>query len=524
MSLVVPHSVGIVGAGLSGLAAAMYLRHAGCRDIAVYEKADDLGGTWRDNRYPGLYCDAPARMYCYSFAPNSTSPTLFADAKNIHRYLSDTARTFGVSDLIQYRAEVTGADWHDGAWTLTLADGSTRRHDAVVLATGYLHHPTLPTIAGMGDFAGRSFHSARWPEGLDVSGLRVGVIGAGSTGVQIVTALSESGTRVVHFQRTPQWIIPFPNLRYSRRSVELHKRVPAIARRRHSRYTKLFVPLGNAARYDGVMRKLFKLAAHHGLRTVRDRDLRKRLTPDYEILCKRTILSGGYYRAIQRPNAALITDRIERIVNRGIITGDGVLHELDVIVYATGFDAHAYMRPMNVRGIDGESLDEAWSNGARAHRSVMVPGFPNLFLTTGPYSPLANSSIATVAEAQAAFLVRALQKATLAGARALHPTVAATDRFEARIAAAIATTVWATGDCNSWYLDGDGRIELWPFAVDEHTNELREPDLDEYELIYDSAGGFNAEIVGQHHEGDHEAKRASAARRANTAAAAEVRH
>lgn len=524
MNLVVSHSVGIVGAGLSGLGAAMSLRHAGCLDIAIYEKADDLGGTWRENRYPGLYCDAPARLYCYSFAPNSTSPTLFADARNIHRYLKDTADAQGVSKLIEYGVKVTDATWADGGWTLTLSDGTTRRHDAIVLATGYLHHPTMPDIAGMSDFTGPSFHSARWPSDLDVTRLKVGVIGAGSTGVQIVTALADSCSKVVHFQRTPQWVIPMPNFRYSRLSMALHKRCPSIARRRHRGYVRLFVPLGNAPLYDGFVRKCMRHLAQYGLRSVRDQNLRKRMTPDYEILCKRPILSGGYYKAVQRGDVELVTERIDRIVATGICIGDGQLHNVDVIVYATGFDAHAYMRPMQVQGVGGVSLSEVWRDGAKAHRSVMVPGFPNMFLMTGPYSPLANSSIVEVAEAQSRFVVRSLQKVTLAGARALHPTTTAADQFYDRVKPALASTVWVNGGCRSWYRDDKGRVELWPFPIDRHKDELREPNLDEYELIKRIKGETGANLVGQDHAQNHPTDRPPTPRPTHARTTSTLRH
>ncbi len=524
MSLVLTQSVAIVGAGMSGLCAAMSLRRNGCRDVTIYEKAEDLGGTWRDNRYPGLYCDAPARLYCYSFAPNSTSPTLFADSANIHGYLQRTADEQGVSDLIRYGSEVTEATWGADGWTLTLGDGTRHRHDAVVFATGYLHHPSMPTIDGMADFAGPSFHSARWPRDLDVAGLRVGVIGAGSTGVQIVTALSEKCPKVVHFQRTPQWVVPFPNLRYSRLSMALHKRFTSLARDRHRRYAKMFVPIGNAPLYDGVARKVMKRIALHGLNSVRDRSLRKRITPDYEILCKRPILSGGYYTAIQRDNVHLVTEGIDRIESAGVKTRDGELHEFDVLVYATGFDAHAYMRPTKVFGVNGLALDEVWGDGAQAHRSVMVPGFPNMFLMTGPYSPLANSTIVEVAEAQTRFLTRALQKVELAGARALHPRAEAAEAFYARVRPALDSTVWATGGCDSWYQDGAGRIELWPFAIDRHTEELRKPDLDEFHLIRHIEGDNHALPLGEDDAHDHPPHGKTAARRPNAGKTPAVRH
>lgn len=483
MSVNIKQSVGIVGAGVSGICAAVKLRAAGCREVSVYEKAPDVGGTWRDNRYPGLYCDLPARGYCFSFAPNGASDSLFAEGPNLHRYLRGVAEQFGLLDDIRFECEVVEARWVDKRWELTFADGSTARHDVILLATGYLHHPVLPSIAGMADFEGRSFHSARWPAELDFSEQRVAVIGSGSTGVQIVTALGSDGTNVVQFQRTPSWIMPVPNFRYTRLSRALHQRFPALSRNRHWVYMRLVTLLSRAGSRGGVLRAGMRAFARHGLNRVKDSSLRAALTPDYEIMCKRPVISAKYYDVIQRPNVELVTEPIDRVVAGGIRTTDGQLHEADVIVYATGFDTHAYMRPMRVFGVNGVDLEKCWGTGVSAHRTVMVPGFPNMFLTTGPNSPVATASIVQVAEDQTGFMVRILQRLSLLDACALHPTAAATEEYYRRLRPAAEKTVWATGGCDSWFIERNGNVDLWPWDITEHARQLREPDIDEYELI-----------------------------------------
>lgn len=483
MSLRIDYSVGIVGAGASGICAAIKLVEAGCTDVVVYEKAADLGGTWRDNRYPGLHCDAPARAYCYSFAPNSSSKTVFNDAPTIHSYLDRTARQFDVRRLVQFSKQVCSARWHDDGWDLEFSDGTTARHDAVVLATGYLHQPVLPDIDGMAEFSGESFHSSRWPSDMELDGKRTAVIGSGSSGIQIVAALGTQGQEVLHFQRTPAWIWSIPNFRYRFGSVALHQRFPWLGRQRHRFYQRAFAMVGKAAVGAPWMRAPLRAFALLGLRSVRDPELRRALTPDYEFLCKRPVVSADYYGAIQQPSAALVTDGIQSIESGGIRTVDGRLHEVDVIVYATGFDTHAYMRPMNVRGVDGIAIDDVWEKGARAHRSVMVPGFPNLFLTTGPHSPVATASVIEAAEQQVGFVVRALERVALEDALALHPTVEAANRYYDRLRPAAEKTVWATGGCRSWFIDDNGDVDLWPFGNDEFGRQLADVDLAEYELL-----------------------------------------
>jgi cation diffusion facilitator CzcD-associated flavoprotein CzcO len=475
--------VAIVGAGMSGLCVAHRLRAAGVEELVIHEKAGDVGGTWRENRYLGLTCDVPSRYYCYSFAPNPDWSHTFAPGAEILAYFRRQAEELGLRPLIRFDSEVVAARWRDGRWRLELADGTTDEADVLVSATGVLHHPRVPDIPGLESFAGEAFHSARWPDGLRVDRQRVGVVGNGSTGVQLVTAASQVAARVVLFQRTPQWVLPVSNRRYSRPGRALLRRFPRLNRLSYRFYQRqLEFLLGRGAVEPGLSRWLIAVAARANLRFgVRDGELRRHLTPDYEPLCKRIVMSGGFYRAMQRPNVELATERIERVTPRGVVTRDGREHALDVLVLATGFDAHAYLRPMEVVGEGGLTLEEAWRDGPRGYRTVALPGFPNLFTMMGPHSPVGNHSLVSIAETQADYIAAWVERLRSDGVASVVPTADATARFNADLRAALPRTVWSTG-CSSWYLGADGRPELWPWTPARHRAMLAEPEAGDFAL------------------------------------------
>jgi cation diffusion facilitator CzcD-associated flavoprotein CzcO len=464
--------VAIVGAGMSGLCMGNALKRAGLEDFTIFEKANEVGGTWRENRYPGLTCDVPSRFYSFSFAPNPGWSSAFSPGPEIQQYFVRTADERGLRPHIRFGAEVTEARWHDGRWRLRTAGGHTDEADLLVTATGVLHHPKLPAIEGRDTFAGTAFHSARWDESVDLHGKRVAVIGVGATGVQLTVALAGIAERLLVFQRTAQWIVPVPNARYSPVSSAVLRRVPALNRLAYRVYQRaLEGMLGPAVTRPSWQRTLIGGLCRANLRRVRDADLRSRLTPDYEPMCKRLVMSTGFYPAVQRRDVDVITSGIERIEPRGIVTADGVLHELDVIVYATGFDAHAYVRPMSITGENGVTLDDAWAHGPRAYRTVAVPGFPNLFMLLGPHSPIGNHSLIAVAEAQTAYVMEWIERMTGQRLASVAPTTDATDAYYDKLKAAFPGTVWITG-CQSWYLDDTGLPELWPWTPARHRKML----------------------------------------------------
>ena len=479
--------VAIVGAGMSGLCIGAKLRAAGIDDFTIHEKAAEVGGTWRENRYPGLSCDVPARFYSYSFSPNGGWSSTFAPGPEIQRYFRRFADDHGLREHIRFGSEVASARRERGRWRLTTSDGHEDVADVLVTATGVLHHPRVPEIAGLESFSGRAFHSARWPDDLSPEALRdmrVAVIGTGSTGVQITTALGGQVERLELFQRTPQWILPVPNHAYSSVARTAFERLPALSRLVYRAYDQLFErTFGTAVVSDGWQRRAIATLCRLHLRWgIRDAGLRSRLTPDYEPMCKRLVMSAGFYPALQTPGVELVTEAIDHVEPGGIVTADGRLHSADAIVLATGFDFHAYMRPMEIVSDDGATLKQAWIDGPRAYRTVTMPGFPNFFMLMGPHSPVGNQSLIAVAEAQAEYALRFIELLRAGGLESVSPTADATDRFNEELRAAMPGTVWTTG-CVSWYLGADGRPELWPWSPARHREILREPELEDYELV-----------------------------------------
>lgn len=481
--------VAIVGAGMSGLCMGDALKRARIHDFTIYEKAREVGGTWRENRYPGLTCDVPSRFYSYSFAPNPDWSGAFSPGSEIQDYFVRTSRERGLRPHIRFGAEVAEARWRDGRWQITTTAGDTAEADLLVTATGVLHHPKEPGVPGRETFAGAVFHSARWDESAEVVGRRVAVIGTGSTGVQLTVALAGVAERLYVFQRTAQWIAPVPNHRYSRLTRQAMRRLPPLNRLAYLVYQEALESiLGAAVTRAGWQRQLLSTLCRLHLRlAVRDAELRSRLKPDYQPMCKRLVMSAGFYPAIQRDGVRLVTTGIDHIEPRGIVTSDGELHELDVIVFATGFDAHAYMRPMKITGEDGTTLEQAWADGPRAYRTVALPGFPNLFTIMGPHSPVGNHSLIAVAETQAAYVIAWIKRMQSHQLASVAPTSTATNAYYDAIRAALPRTVWATG-CNSWYLDAKGEPELWPWAPTRHRRMLARPEPAHFTATRRSAG------------------------------------
>ncbi|EHN10982.1 Cyclohexanone monooxygenase [Patulibacter medicamentivorans] len=472
--------VAIVGAGMSGICMAIKLRDAGFARFVIFEKADDLGGTWRANRYPGVACDVPSPFYAYSFAPNPGWSRRFAPGDQIHAYLGATAREAGIHDRIRFGTEVRSADFDGSRWWLESGNGEREAFDAVVLATGVLQRPRIPSIEGLERFAGPVAHSAQWRPEWSTAGRRVGVVGSGSTGVQLVTALARDAASVTQFQRTAQWILPVPDHTYSRAWRLLLGRSPRLRRFAYRNAAWQFSLFGRAVIRDGWERRLVAAVCRLNLRTVRDGALRARLTPTDEPMCRRLVMSSGYLRAVQRPHVDVVTDPIERVEPDAVVTRDGRRHQLDALILATGFDAHAFMRPMRISAGD-RTLDRAWADGPRAHRTTMLPGFPNLFLLMGPNSPIGNTSLVPIAEGQAEHVVGWIRRIARGELTHVAPTAEATARFNAQLRADMTGTVWVTG-CRSWYIGPDGHPTLWPYDIAAFYRMLRRPDDAEYAL------------------------------------------
>ncbi|MDG2111002.1 MAG: NAD(P)/FAD-dependent oxidoreductase, partial [Actinomycetota bacterium] len=392
----------VIGAGMSGILGAIKLRERGITDIAIYEKADRLGGTWRENTYPGISCDVPSHAYSYSFALNPDWSQHFAPGSEIQAYFENVARDFEVAGLIQFNKEITRAEWDGAQWVVTTSDGETDRAEILIGATGVLHHPSIPDIAGLDSFEGAMFHSARWDHDVELEGKRVGVIGTGSTAVQITCALADSVERLSLFQRTAQWVMPIPNASYSDEERAGYASDPAGLQHLHEDLGNRMTNLLSSALLDADSPSMARIEAQclENLERVADPELREQLRPDYRAACKRLIMSPDFYEKMQEPTVSLVTSSIEGVEPTGIRTADGELHELDVLVLATGFRPDRFLRPMEVIGADGQSIDEAWTPRPLAYLAISVPGFPNLFMLNGPNGPVGNFSLIEIAERQ----------------------------------------------------------------------------------------------------------------------------
>lgn len=474
----------IVGAGMAGVMSAIKLQSAGLTNFTVYEKADRLGGTWRENTYPGVSCDVPSHLYSYSFAPNPDWSHVFSPGSEIWSYFEDVARRFDVERCIEFGTEVTRLEFRDGRWQLETADGRHDEADFVIAATGVLHHPAYPDIEGLGSFAGATFHTARWNHDVALAGKRVGVIGTGSTAVQIVSAIVDTVGELHLFQRTAQWILPMPNPPIDEEQRAVYRLDPSAMKALRDELSQTFeANFANAVvDADSPQVKLLEDMCRMNLEsTVTDPELREKLRPDYRAACKRLVVSPDFYQAIQRPSARLVTNGIQRIEASGVRTVDGTLHELDVLVLATGFRVDRFMRPIEVVGRGGVTLEDVWAERPSAYLAISIPDFPNLFMLNGPNGPVGNFSLIDVAELQFAYIMQLVDLVCGGQAREVCATHEAAARFEADRVEAAKHTVWVTG-CRSWYLDDRGVPAAWPWTFDRFREVMARPELADYEL------------------------------------------
>jgi cation diffusion facilitator CzcD-associated flavoprotein CzcO len=467
---------------MAGILSAIKLREAGLIDCTVYEKADRVGGTWRENTYPGIACDVPSHLYSYSFALTPEWSHVFAPGDEIEAYFERVARDHDVERSVRFGDEVTCCAWVDGAWELETASGDRDRADVVIAATGVLHHPNIPDLDGLDTFEGAAFHSARWDHRVALDGVRVGVVGTGSTAVQVVSAIVERVEKLSLFQRTAQWVLQMPNDAYTESEKDELRHDPERLDAMHWDLSEAFGNFATAVvDADSPQMAAIEELCRANLETnVRDPELRERLRPDYRAACKRLVISPDFYEAVQHPHAELVTAPIERIEPRGVRTGDGQLHELDVLVLATGFKADAFMRPMEIVGRDGVRLDDVWRERPEAYLSISIPDFPNLFMLNGPNGPVGNFSLIEVAELQFAYVLQLIERLRSEQCHEISATHEALERFERERAEAAQHTIWITG-CRSWYLDDRGIPAVWPWTFHRFRDEMRAPDLSAYD-------------------------------------------
>lgn len=475
-------SVIIIGAGMTGILMTIKLRQAGITDITVLEKKDKIGGTWRENTYPGVACDVPSHMYTYSFEPNPNWSNMFARGDEIQRYFEHVADKYKVYPNIRFNEAVTDARYKNNQWHVKTSQEKTYTADFIVCATGILHHPAYPEIKGLNDFKGTMFHTAEWNHDVRIdSNTRVGVIGTGSTAAQAIPELIDTGAEVSVFQRTPQWLLPLRDFNFSDRAKNLFNKHPLLVRS-YRKFAKLFMEhfFTKAVTGQPIQKALLSFFCKLNLRlSIKDKALREKLRPSYQVGCKRVIVNTTFYKGIQKQNAHLITEGIDHITEKGIVTKDGQHHDLDVLVLSTGFHPFNFMRPMNLIGREEKHIDEAWANKITAYRSLMLPDYPNFFLMLGPYTPIGNFSVIAMSEVQGDYVVKMINKWRQHEFDEFEAKPEAIASFNAYVKAGMKKTTW-TGGCQSWYLDNDGDPILWPYTWQRWVDEMREPIMSDF--------------------------------------------
>jgi cation diffusion facilitator CzcD-associated flavoprotein CzcO len=469
----------IIGAGISGVLMAIRLLERGFRDFVILEKAGAMGGTWRDNVYPGVACDVAAHLYSYSFARNPWWRSRYAKGPDIWNYYHGVARRRGVLPYIEYGREVVSADFDGCRWTVTTSDRHACPADIVITATGRLHRPVVPEIVGLDSFVGESFHTARWDTSVDLAGKRVGVIGTGSSSTQIVTALAGKVAKLSVFQRTAQWVFPVkdtPNPWWRRLAFLLSG---AHWQRYYRQLRSATEARGKAATSTVEGRQARDQVCFDALAAIRDPQLRAKLTPDYAVGCKRLVFSDGFHDAVQHASVDVVTDPIDRIVPQGVVTRDGTLHPLDVLALATGFEAQAFIRPMRVSGEGGVTLDEVWRDLPLTYRSIAIPHMPNFLMINGPYSPGGTASVVGIAEAQVDYILRLIDRIVDRDVL-LSPREEPSRRWLEGVREEARQSVWGTGGCQSWYLDKTGTPTLDPSTLSELQAQLAVPEWDHF--------------------------------------------
>jgi len=480
----------IVGAGFSGLSLALAMQREGRRWWLV-EQASQLGGTWRDNHYPGACCDIPSNLYSLSSMPNPDWTRLFPPQAEIEAYMNRVADVGGLRPFMEFDARVVSATWNEplACWDVMLANGRMHRARALALGTGGLSRPQMPAIEGLAGFRGDIFHSARWRHEVPLAGKRVGVIGTGASAIQIVPAIAptvtQNGGTLTLFQRTPAWILPRGDHRVGERTRERFRRQPWRQQFwRAVTYALLEWRAWPFTRHPGLLKQASRQALKHLHAQVADAELRRKLTPAYTMGCKRILISDDFYPTLTKPGVQLVDQAVVRATPGGVVTADGREHALDVLICATGFQVAGAGAPFAVRGLGGRDLNAVWAGGAQAHLGTVVSGFPNLFVMTGPNTGLGHNSMVYIIESQTRFVVEALKALDARRARAFDARPEVQAAYNEALQRKLARTVWNTGGCRSWYLEADGSNRvLWPDFTFRFRQRLARFDWGEFHAI-----------------------------------------
>ncbi len=477
----------IVGTGFSGLGQAIQLEKAGIRDYVILEKAGEVGGTWRDNSYPGCACDVQSHMYSFSYEQNPDWSRSFSPQPEIFGYLKGVADKYRLREKIRFGVELTGAHWdeRERRWTATTKDGREFSAQFLVSGVGGLHIPQVPELPGIANFQGQTWHSAQWNHEYDLRGKRVAVVGTGASAVQFVPKIAPDVAELTLFQRTPPWIMPKPDHAMPEWARTLFRRVPGTQRAyRNALYWVLEARAIGFNGHPGVMKAGELIAKRNIAKGIKDRALRKKVTPDYTMGCKRVLISNDYYPALDRPNVDVNTAGIKEVKAHSIVDAAGVEHEVDAIVYGTGFKVTDALEYLDITGVDGRNLAKEWAaEGMRTHKGITVSGFPNLFFLLGPNTALGHNSVVFMIESQSRYVVDAIKLADSREAAAIDVRPGVQDEFQREIQDKLVKGVWTQGGCKSWYLDAKGvNRTIWPGFTWRYWLETRKVDPADYEL------------------------------------------
>jgi cation diffusion facilitator CzcD-associated flavoprotein CzcO len=480
-----PVRVAIIGSGLSGLGAAMALAKAGFHDVVLLEKEDALGGTWRDNTYPGCACDVPAQLYSFAHAPKADWTRAYAGQQEIRAYVEETAARFGISERVRTNTEVQSARWNDAEqhWAIQTSTGPLQA-EVLVSATGPWNEPVIPHLPGAERFAGRMFHSARWEHDHDLSARRVAVIGTGASAVQFVPEIQPKVASLHVFQRTAHWVLPKPDRAISALESGLLHRVPALRRALRAALYYAFELVGVGTRHVGAMRQIERLGRLHLRRAVSDEDLRRTLTPAFTLGCKRMLLSNDWYPALAAPNVELLSTAVKEIRERSIVGADGSEREVDTIIFGTGFRMTDLPIAQRIFGRESaKSLAEVWQGSPRAYLGTTVEGFPNLFMMLGPNCGNGHGSAITLIEAQSRYLVQALRAMREQRLSSVEVRAEVERDFNESVQEALRSTVWNAGGCSSYYMDANGRnAAIFPWSTISYRRRTGHFDTSEYRV------------------------------------------
>ena len=461
------YRVAVLGAGMSGLCMGIQLRKRGIGDFVILEKADRVGGTWRENTYPGIACDVPSHVYSFSFELNPDWTHAFSGGAEISAYCERCVEKYGLAPHLRFGAEVTDLTFAGDHWQIRMADGRELEADLVVSGLGGLHLPNRVPLPGKETFGGRMYHTAEWDHSDDLTGRRVAIIGTGASAAQVLPNIAAQVADVTVFQRSAAWVFPRMAQDIPEKKRQLYRRHPWLMRLNRWRIWLLMDLLGTLSLRRGswLNQRLERGAREFLEREVHDGQVRRKLTPDYAAGCKRRCISDDYLASFNRSNVHLVTERITGIEANGIRDAQGVLHEVDTIIEATGFKPFDIQEYVDIRGRDGQSLQTAWQERVESYRTVMVPNFPNFFMLLGPNSATGHTSALIMIEQQAKFVTDCLRLLAETKATLVEPTVEATRRFNFRMQRDMQRMVFS-GGCNAWYTDAhDHNFTLWPYSA-----------------------------------------------------------